>query len=67
MPLKRFYLPPQGTWRGFWLHVAVIAIAALVVLGIADLFNISLDPLHRASPRPAPYQEHRTPSSVPEP
>jgi len=58
---------PQGSWRGFIVRVAIIALAALIVLGVADWFGISLDPMNRATPRPAPQEQHAPSSTVPEP
>ncbi len=49
---------PQ-TWRDFFLRVAAIAVAALVVLGAINLFE-SLHSSH-AAPAPAPHSERSTP------
>jgi hypothetical protein len=53
---------PANTWRGFALRVAVIALAALVVLGVAALFGWSFDslaptskPLHTEPSTPIPH------------
>jgi hypothetical protein len=51
---------PANTWRGFALRVAVIALAALTMLGIASLFGWSFDsfaptkPLHTEPSNPIP-------------
>ncbi len=50
---------PQ-TWCDFFLRVAAVAIAALVVLGAIDLFE-SLHSSHAASV-PAPQSDRSTPS-----
>lgn len=47
MPSNLLSRHPPGTWRGFLLRVAMIALAAGIVLGIADWFGVSLDPLTR--------------------
>jgi hypothetical protein len=55
------FLPRQApqTWRDFFLRVAAIAVAALVVLGAIDLFE-SLHSSHATS-APAPHSERSTP------
>jgi hypothetical protein len=45
---------PADTLRGFALRVVVIAVATLIVLGIADFFHLSLDPFH--APHPHHFQ-----------
>jgi hypothetical protein len=67
MPLSLLSRYPSGTWRGFLLRVAMIAVAAGIVLGIADWCDIPLDPMHPSRPHPAPYTEHTHPSAAPEP
>lgn len=56
MPIRSLFRYPAASWRGFLLRVATIALAALVVLGVADWLGISLDPLHPAPMHPAPSQ-----------
>jgi hypothetical protein len=36
--------PTNHTWRGFFLNVATIAVAALLVLGAINLFEYLHDP-----------------------
>jgi|GEM_PF-2892863 len=57
IPLKA----PSNTWHGFALRVAIIAVAASVVLGIASLLGWTLEP----SRRPAVTPDHTTQNPVP--
>ncbi len=67
MPPNLLLRHPPGTWRGFVLRVAMIAIAAGIVLSVADWFGISLDPTDRGRLHPGPYTEHAPPSRTAEP
>jgi hypothetical protein len=54
---------PSNTWRGFGVRVATIAIAALVVLGAADLFEYLQTPTPTHSFEP---DSHATAPSSPQ-
>ncbi len=41
IPIKQ----PANTWKGFFLRVVIVAVAAGVVLGIAAIFGIRFDVL----------------------
>lgn len=51
------YRSPSNSWRGFFLRVATIAIAAVIILGIINLFG------YLQSPTPAPSLQPTHPSS----
>jgi hypothetical protein len=61
MPPRSLFRHPASSWRGFLLRVATIALAALLVLGVADWLGISLDPLHPAPPHPSSDTEPAAP------
>ncbi|SEG24431.1 hypothetical protein SAMN05421819_2357 [Bryocella elongata] len=70
MPSNLLLRHPPNSWRGFLLRVVIIAIAAGIVLGVADWFGISLDPMNRmerARPHLGPDSHYAAPTSSPEP
>lgn len=58
---------PPSSWRGFLLRVAVVAVAGLIVLGVADWLGILLDPFGLSPQHRAPYTQDAAPSRTPEP